>query len=103
MGKDDKGGSGHGVVVKKFSWGIFSFLMFGKEAVCPDCLFVPAVFQEPGFYLNSLIWCMNNWNYMFRSDSIYEYLILDDQRIGSRFPTYRSDFTWFVFINIGST
>jgi hypothetical protein len=29
--------------------------MFGKEAVCPDGLFVPAVFQESDFYLNSLI------------------------------------------------
>jgi hypothetical protein len=29
--------------------------MFGKEAVCPDGLFVPAVFRESDFYLNSLI------------------------------------------------
>ncbi len=33
---------------------IFSILMFGKEAVCPDGLFVPAVFREVHFYLNSL-------------------------------------------------
>ncbi len=29
--------------------------MFGEEAVCPDILFVPAVFRESDFYLNSLI------------------------------------------------
>ncbi len=29
--------------------------MFGEEAVCPDGLFVPAVFRESDFYLNSLI------------------------------------------------
>ncbi len=29
---------------------------------------------------------------------IYIYSILDEQRIGSRFPTYRSNSTWFVFI-----
>ena len=28
--------------------------MFGEEAVCPDGLFVPAVFRESDFYLNSL-------------------------------------------------
>jgi hypothetical protein len=28
--------------------------MFGKEAVCPDGHFEPAVFQELGYYLNSL-------------------------------------------------
>jgi hypothetical protein len=28
--------------------------MLGKEAVCPDGLFVPAVFQELDFYFNSL-------------------------------------------------
>jgi hypothetical protein len=33
---------------------IFSILMLGKEAICPDSLFVPAIFQESGFYLNSL-------------------------------------------------
>jgi hypothetical protein len=33
---------------------IFSILMFGEEAVCPDGLFVPAVFRESDFYLNSL-------------------------------------------------
>ncbi len=33
---------------------VFSILMFGKEAVCPDGLFVPAVFKEVHFYLNSL-------------------------------------------------
>ena len=30
--------------------------MFGEKAVCPDGLFVPAVFQESDFYLNSLTW-----------------------------------------------
>ncbi len=39
--------------------------MFGKEAVCPDGLFVPAVFQESDFYLNSLKY------------SIYEYFVWD--------------------------
>jgi hypothetical protein len=29
--------------------------MFGEEAVCPDGLFVPVIFQESDFYLNSLI------------------------------------------------
>ncbi len=33
---------------------IFSILMFGKEAVCLDDLLVHALFQESGFYLNSL-------------------------------------------------
>jgi hypothetical protein len=54
VGKDDKGGGGHGVVVKKNSWSVFSILMFSREAVCPDGLFVPAIFRESGFYLNSL-------------------------------------------------
>jgi hypothetical protein len=57
VGKDDKGGGSlflYVVVVKKNGLCIFSILMFGKEAVCPDCLFVPVVFGEPGFYLNSL-------------------------------------------------
>jgi hypothetical protein len=58
VGKDHKGGGGlflYGVVVKKIGLCVFSILMFGKEAVCPDGLFVPAVFQELGFYFNSLI------------------------------------------------
>jgi hypothetical protein len=33
---------------------VFSILIVGKEAVCPDGLFVPAVFRESDFYLNSL-------------------------------------------------
>jgi hypothetical protein len=33
---------------------VFSILMLGKKAICPDGLFVPAVFQESNFYLNSL-------------------------------------------------
>jgi hypothetical protein len=28
--------------------------MFGKEAICPDGLFVPVVFQESDFYPKSL-------------------------------------------------
>ncbi len=47
VGKDDKGGGGiflYGVVVKKIGLCIFSILMFGKEAVCLDGLFVSAVF-----------------------------------------------------------
>jgi hypothetical protein len=58
VGKNNKGGGGlflYGVVVKKIGLCIFSILMFGKEAVCPDGHFVPAVFQESGFYCNSLI------------------------------------------------
>jgi hypothetical protein len=56
VGKNDKGGGGHGAVVNKNSLSIFSFLMFGREAVCPDGLFVPVVFRESGFYLTSLTW-----------------------------------------------
>ncbi len=45
VGKDDKGGGSlfsYGVVVKKILFAIFSILMSGKEAVCPDgLLFVP--------------------------------------------------------------
>ncbi len=44
VGKDDKGGSGHGVVAKKISLSVFSFLMFVRKAICPDVLFVPTVF-----------------------------------------------------------
>ncbi len=55
VGNDDKGGGGNGVVVKKNSLSIFSCLMFGREAICPDGLFVSALFQESDFYLNSLI------------------------------------------------
>jgi hypothetical protein len=47
VGKDDKGSGGlflYGVVVKKIGLCIFSIMMFGKEAVCLDCLFLPAVF-----------------------------------------------------------
>jgi hypothetical protein len=35
---------------------------------------------------------------MLRSNSTYVDLILDDQRIGSRFPSCRSNDTWFVSI-----
>jgi len=34
----------HGVVVKKIDLCVFSILMFGREAVCPDGHFGPAVF-----------------------------------------------------------
>ncbi len=47
VGKNYKGGSGlflYGVVVKKIGFCFFSILMFSKEAICPDGLFVPAVF-----------------------------------------------------------
>ncbi len=47
VGKDDKGGDGlflYGVAVKKIGLWVFSILMFSKEAVCLDGLFVPAVF-----------------------------------------------------------
>ncbi len=40
---------------EKHCFCVFSILMFGKEAVCLDGLFVPAVFQEVHFYLISLI------------------------------------------------
>ncbi len=68
VGKDDKGGCGravgkdvrgngelflYGVMVKRISLCVFSILMFGKEAICPDGLFVPTIFRESG--LNSLI------------------------------------------------
>ncbi len=43
------------MVVKKNCYCVFSISMFGKEAVCLDSLFVPAIFQESDFYLNSLI------------------------------------------------
>ncbi len=33
----------------------FSILMFGEEAVCPDGLFVPAVFRESDFYVKKMI------------------------------------------------
>ncbi len=46
------------MVVKKNCFCIFSILMFGKEAVCPDGLFVPAIFRESDFYLNSLKYSM---------------------------------------------
>jgi hypothetical protein len=29
--------------------------MFGKEAVCPNGLFVPAIFRVSGFYFDSFI------------------------------------------------
>jgi hypothetical protein len=57
-GKDDKGGGGlfvlYGVVAKKIGLCVFSILIFGKETVCPDSLFLPAKFLESGFYFNSL-------------------------------------------------
>ncbi len=55
--KDDKVGSGLFVWCRdeKIGLCIFSISMFGKEAVCLDGHFVPAIFQELGFYLNSLI------------------------------------------------
>ncbi len=43
------------MVVKKNCFFVFSILIVGKEAICPDGLFVPAVFRESDFYLNSLI------------------------------------------------
>jgi hypothetical protein len=52
VGKDDKGGGGlflYGVVVKKIGLCVFSILMFGKEAVCPDCLFVTAIYTRVQF------------------------------------------------------
>ncbi len=42
-------------VVKKNCFCVFSILMFGEEAVCPDGLFVTAIFREVHFYLNSLM------------------------------------------------
>ena len=46
------------MVVKKNCFCVFSILMFGKEAICPDGLFVPTVFQESDFYLNSLTYVL---------------------------------------------
>ncbi len=43
------------MVVKKNCFCVFSFLIVGKEAVCLDGLFIPAVFRESDFYLNSHI------------------------------------------------
>jgi hypothetical protein len=57
VGKDVRGSGNlilYGVVVKRISLCIFSILIFGEEAVCLDGVFVPAIFQESGFYLNSL-------------------------------------------------
>ena len=34
---------------------VYKILIFGKEAICPDGLFVPAIFRESDFYCNSLI------------------------------------------------
>ncbi len=42
---------------------IFSILMFGKEVVCLDCLFVPTIFQELGFYLNSVKYANTQKNF----------------------------------------
>jgi hypothetical protein len=42
-------------VVVKFHFCIFSILMLGKEAVCLDGLFVPAVFREVHFYLKRVL------------------------------------------------
>ncbi len=36
-------------------------VLCGEEAVCPDGLFVPAVFRESDFYLNSLIRSCDIW------------------------------------------
>jgi hypothetical protein len=41
-------------MVKKKCICVFSILMFGEKVVCPDGHFVPAVFRESDFYLNSL-------------------------------------------------
>jgi hypothetical protein len=54
VGVDDKGGGSHGVWWWIFFFCVFSILIVGEEAVCPDDLFVPAVFRELDFYLNSL-------------------------------------------------
>ncbi len=62
VGKDNKGCGDHGVVVKIYFLSVFSILMFGREAICLDGLFVPAVFQESGFYLNSLILFIGEMN-----------------------------------------
>ncbi len=47
------------MVVKKNCFCVFSILIVGEEAVYPDGLFVPAVFRESDFYLNSLIFFQN--------------------------------------------
>ncbi len=47
VGKDVRGGGDqffYGVMVKKIYFCVFSILMLGKEAVCPDGLFVPTIF-----------------------------------------------------------
>jgi hypothetical protein len=36
--------------VKKNCFCVFSILIFGEKAVCPDGLFVPTVFRESDFY-----------------------------------------------------
>ncbi len=60
VGEDDKVGGGQCVVVKKNCFCVFSILIVGEEAVCPDGLFVPAVFRESDFYLNSLKFWLNH-------------------------------------------
>ncbi len=64
VGKDDKGSEGlflYGVVVKKNGLCVFSILMFGNEAICLEGLFIPAVFQESGFYFNSLKYVLKKY------------------------------------------
>jgi hypothetical protein len=57
--KDDKGRGSlflYGVVLKKNGLCVSSISMIGKEAVCPDGLFLRAIFRETGIYFNSLKW-----------------------------------------------
>ena len=42
---------------------VFSISIVGEEAVCPDGLFVPPVFRESDFYLNSLNYGLNLCTY----------------------------------------
>ncbi len=56
------------MVVKKNCFCVFSILIVGKEAVCPDGLFVPAVFRESDFYLNSLNYSKKRSNKAMHND-----------------------------------
>ncbi len=45
---------------KKLFLRFLKILIFGEEAICPDGLFVPAVFRESNFNLNSLIYGLSH-------------------------------------------
>jgi hypothetical protein len=75
VGKDDKSGGGLFFMVWwRKKWFVrFLNLMFGKEAVCPDGLFVPAVFQESRVSISTVLGNVCRQNFKAQKTDFWAY------------------------------